>query len=399
MAGSAAADQQPVARDSSEEEESSPLLDHFGEEEARAASKEYGAFGGSDRVSSIAEELAQHGSKYDWIVEAHAFQEYPHALVCARLTYVFLLMVVLMSVVILLFYYFLGVVQIEREYYWYDRIKVPTLILCPDWGRGDSGPGGFRSFVMGSVTRGLFPSAEGLTRTINHTVHDCVEAGQVRCKCVGFGSEYLEKHAHSTDLVSVRFGAVSSSPAFFFGFGDPGHALEGAHTYGYGLLRTRSLGYLTLHLLDVKDEKIRMSLRGGNISHFRDTRIYDWEQAGNAVPSADNHTELLFGFKTFQVTRDKTFAAIWSPFAIATVIAMGMSLINNLNIFGLVWPQQQHPIFTQREPSILLRCLCGRCGCMQRRLHRTRPRTRLEMLLAEHQEQMHSPRVGTSRNV
>uniref|UniRef100_A0A7S4RCV7 Uncharacterized protein n=1 Tax=Alexandrium monilatum TaxID=311494 RepID=A0A7S4RCV7_9DINO len=88
-----------------------------------------------------------------------------------------------------------------------------------------------------------------------------------------------------------------------------------------------------------------------------------------------------------------------SPFAIATVIAMGMSLINNLNIFGLVWPQQQHPIFTQREPSILLRCLCGRCGCMQRRLHRTRPRTRLEMLLAEHQEQMHSPRVGTSRNV
>mmetsp|Transcript_89924 Transcript_89924/g.262814 ORF Transcript_89924/g.262814 Transcript_89924/m.262814 type:complete len:404 (-) Transcript_89924:73-1284(-) len=383
---------QSEERDS--DEESEPLLKHFGTD-GDAPKEAIRGFGGSERVASVHQELVAKGSRYDWIVEAHAFQEYPKALCCARLTQLFLGLVVLASLACLIVYYALGVVQIEREYYWYDYLQVPTLVICPDWGRPSQGDH-FRNFVMGEVFRGTYPSAEGLTTKINHTVQDCLETGGARCKCIGFGNEYLEKHEHGTDLVSVRFDAVSQSPAFLFGFYEPGqeHARE-VPTFGYGLLKTRSLGYLTLHLLDVKDKKVSMSLRGGNISHFRDTRLYDWEIAGNAVPSViGDTTELLFGFKTFQVARDQTFNHLWSPFAIATVVAMGMSLLNNLNIFGLVWPVQQHPAFTQREPSILLRGFCGFCGCMQRRSTKSRPRTRLEMLLAEHQEQMETPRAS-----
>mmetsp|Transcript_11303 Transcript_11303/g.30807 ORF Transcript_11303/g.30807 Transcript_11303/m.30807 type:complete len:388 (-) Transcript_11303:126-1289(-) len=370
-------------------EESEPLLESFGEDGRRTEATASVGFAGSQRVTSIAEELAQQRSKYDWIVEAHAFQEYPHTLLCARLTQLTLGVVVLVLLVVLFVYYALGVVQIEREYYWYDYIQVPTLVICPDWGGRE--PSRFRNFAMGDITRGTYPSADGLSMKINHTLFDCLETGGVPCKCIDFGEQYLEKHEQGTDLMSVRFDVVSESPAFFFGFQEAGDLLKVPHTFGYGLLRTRSLGYLTLHLLDVRDKKFSMSLRGGNISHLRDTRLYDWEIAGNAVPSPKT-TELLFGFKTFQVARDQTFTSGWSPFAIATVLAMAMSLLNNLNIFGLVFPVQQHPVFTQREPSVVLRCLCGCCGCLRRKTNKQRPRTRLELLLAEHQDEMQSAR-------
>lgn len=375
-----------------DEEESEPLLDSFGEEgvekDSRAGSPI--SFAGSERVASLAQELAEKGDRFDWIVERHAFQEYPRALLWARLTQLALGLVVLVLLIVLVVYYAFGVVQIEREYYWYDYIQAPTLVICPDWGSGV--PGHFRNFVMGDVARGIYPSAEGLAKKLNHTTYDCLEDGGVSCKCVDFGSQYLQKLDHGTDLISVRFDVVTDSPAFFFGFHEAGNVGKVPHTFGYGLLKTRSLGYLTLHLLDIRDKKFGLALRGGgNMSRFRDTRIFDWEIAGNAVPSFAT-TELLFGFKTFQVARDQTFDAIWSPFAIATVIAMGMSLLNNLNIFGLAFPVQQHPVFTQREPSVVLRGLCGCCPCARRRTNKRRPRTRLEMLLAEHEEQMKTPR-------
>mmetsp|Transcript_88025 Transcript_88025/g.204832 ORF Transcript_88025/g.204832 Transcript_88025/m.204832 type:complete len:378 (+) Transcript_88025:142-1275(+) len=337
------------------------------------------------RGVTLAEELLSK-DKYDWIVSGHSFREYPRALCCARLTQVFLLLVVFISLIVLLVYYCLGVVQIEREYYWYDTIRVPTLVICPDWA-GQSR--GFQNFSLGNISFGTFPSP-GIVRGVNHTCVDCMESRGLPCKCIDFDNEWFEEHEHSTDLMQVSFVAQQQSQAFVFGFNEPSknNSQEVPQTFGYGLLGTRALGYLTHHLIDLREKKIGTVFRGG-FSKFRDLRLYDWEIAGNAVPTEiENVTELLFGFKTFQVARDQTFVALWSPFAIFTVIAMAMSLVNNLNIFGLVWPVQQHPVFTQREPACLLRVLCGCCGCMRRKRATRHHLTRLEQLLAEHQEEL-----------
>lgn len=340
-------------------------------------------------VHSITTDLlgADTGDRFDWIVESASFKEYPNALFCARFTYCFLVLVVLISLGVLFFYYCMGVVQIEREYYWYDQLKVPTLVICPDLGRLYEG---FGSFALGRITRGRYPSAHGLNRTVrDYTEYACMD--RLLCKCIDFGSStFVKLEDGGNDLISVSFNATSASQVFFFGFNEPGadDMREVPQTYAYSLLGTRVLGYLELHLIDLREQKVSWSLRGG-FHRIRDVRLYHWQIAGQSVPSQQhNSTELLFGFKTFQVARDQTFSALWSPFAILTVFLMGMSIFNNLNIFGLVFPVIQHPTFTQREPSLLLRGLCPFCPCWDKRPKRNRKhKTRLEELLAEHMEQ------------
>lgn len=92
--------------------------------------------------------------------------------------------------------------------------------------------------------------------------------------------------------------------------------------------------------------------------------------------------------RSFQVARDQTFTGVFSPFAILTVLAVCMSILNNLNVFGLMFPVQDHPVFTQREPALFFRSLCSCFRCVQRRTRNLQKQTRLEKLLTEHQEQL-----------
>merc|ERR550532_1204307 len=110
---------------------------------------------------------------------------------------------------------------------------------------------------------------------------------------------------------------------------------------------------------------------------------------GLAVPSAHPFdTEVVFGMKSFQVARDQTFTGRFSPFAILTLLAVCMSILNNLNVFGLMFPVQDHPVFTQREPSTFFRNVFSCFHCVQRRKRNLQKQTRLEKLLTEHQEQL-----------
>lgn len=331
-------------------------------------------------VSYYLEQLQRH----DWLIQADTFIEYPGALAWARCTKALLGLTVFIFVFVVIVYYLMGVVEIKREYYRYSDITAPTLVICPDMAQL---PHNFTNFNVTSVVAGTYPSPKGISEKIDFAVQDCVVAAH--CKCVDFRKHSFVKRHDGTDLLSVHFNATSETGAFLFGFNEPGHKdmREVPQTFNYGRFRTRALGYVSMHLEEEHEQKLRNSLLSKSVM-VRDLKLYDWEIAGNAVPTPDNHTEVLFGLKSFQVPRDLTFSHHLSPFAIISVVAMIVSMVNNLNFFGLVFPVQEHPIFTQREPASWLRALCCCCPCVRHRKELRRARTRLEELIHEHSEQL-----------
>merc|ERR1712139_55384 len=98
----------------------------------------------------------------------------------------------------------------------------------------------------------------------------------------------------------------------------------------------------------------------------RSVRAYDYESEGLAVPTKGGNTELLFGFKTFFVPLDRSVSSMLSPFAIVVLLVLIASYLNNLNIYEIVFPVTEHPVFVQREPSPFIRSLCGCMGCVKK---------------------------------
>mmetsp|Transcript_130089 Transcript_130089/g.277915 ORF Transcript_130089/g.277915 Transcript_130089/m.277915 type:complete len:386 (+) Transcript_130089:144-1301(+) len=342
--------------------------------------------GGSSGLSSarLASYYLEELRRYDWVVEADTFMEYPGALSWARCTKALLVLMVCIFVFVVIVYYLMGVVEIKREYYRYSQIIAPTLVICPDMAQI---PHHLSDFNVTNVTAGTYPSQQGISRKVDYAVQDCLPA--VHCTCVDFRKHRFKKHHDGTDLLRIHLTGASESGAFLFGFMEPGDKVmrEVPQTFNYGRFQTRALGYVSMHLEEENEQKLWNSLSSKSVMAW-DLKLYDWEIAGNAVPTSDNHTEVLFGLKSFQVSRDLTFSSLLSPFAIISLAAFTVSMVNNLNFFGLVFPVQEHPIFTQREPASWLRAACCCCPCVRHRKELRRARTRLEELIHEHEEQL-----------
>jgi len=227
-------------------------------------------------------------------------------------------------------------------------------------------------------------------KTLEYKAGECVE--RAGCRCIEFPERTtFERRDNRTDIVRVVFRTTTDAKSYLFGFhrNREAHKDEVPHTFAYGSFGMKMLGYITLRLVDRKAEKINGFFQSMKVHKLRDTHIYDWAIGGLAVPSEDRFdTEIVFGMKSFQVARDQTFTNMFSPFAVMTVLAVLMSILNNLNVFGLMFPVQDHPVFTQREPALIIRSMCSCCRCVKRRTRNLQKQTRLEKLLTEHTEQL-----------
>jgi len=338
-------------------------------------------------------------TRFDWIVEADAFQDYPGALFWARLMQIFISMVVIISLLVMFVYYCLGVIQTDREYYWYSEIEVPTLVVCPDMNSMAHQPTGnlrtnrpaaFTNFSVMVAAMDAYPDSMG-PRSLDHTVEECVE--RAGCQCIEFPEDTsFERQNNRTDIVRVVFRTTTNDNSYLFGFhrnSKKASKDEVPTSFAYGSFGMKMLGYVTLRLVDRKSDKFTGFFESMNYHKLKDMHIYDWMIGGLAVPSAHPFdTEVVFGMKSFQVARDQTFTGRFSPFAILTLLAVCMSILNNLNVFGLMFPVQDHPVFTQREPSTFFRNVFSCFHCVQRRKRNLQKQTRLEKLLTEHQEQL-----------
>jgi len=347
-------------------------------------------------------EMIGDNTRFDWIVEADAFQDYPGALFWARMTQIFISMVVFISFGVMMLYYFMGVIQTDREWYWYSEIEVPTLVVCPDMNsmtgnlRSGSNQVTFNNFTVTAAVMDTYPDST-FPEPINHTVVECVQGPS--CRCIEFPDKPIfSRRWNGTDIVRIVFRTTTNGKSYLFGFhrNKDANKDEVPHTFSYGSFGMRVLGYVTLRLVDRKSAKVE-GFYDRRWHELRDKHIYDWAIGGLAVPSEDRFdSEIAFGMSSFQVARDQTFKGLFSPFAIMTVVAVCMSIINNLNVFGLMFPVQDHPVFTQREPSLFIRQVFSCFRCVQRRKRNLQRRTRLEKLVVEHQEHLRHAMMSNS---
>lgn len=311
-------------------------------------------------------------SRWDSIVPGDSFEQYPDALSFARAVKVMLILVVVGSVAATLISYFSGVVLIQREIYFYDDVQAPSIAICPDYGAPD-----FASFETVSANKELLPRS--LNRTnVDMKIYPCVK--YAHCHCLDFPEAKLFHHDEGIEFLEVKFKVDSGGKSFLFGFNEPGRDdyHEVPHTFNYGMLHQKTMGHLSLHIVERKMDRM-FEMGGGRIMH------YDYETAGMSIPSDNGETVLLFGFKTFFVPLDRAVSSIWSPFAIIALAAFCIALINNLNIFELIFPVIQHPVFVQREPASFLRTICP-CGCMKRHQVEKEPSDFDKMVVDHHVE-------------
>lgn len=301
---------------------------------------------------SKAEEIQT--SKWDSVVPSSSFELYPHALCFARTFKVLLVLVVVGSITATLISYFGGVVLIQREIYFYDDIRAPSIVICPDYGAKD-----FTSFEPLTARKELLPRGTNTT-TVDVKSYTCVR--YAHCQCLDFPEASMFHHDNGIEFLEVSFKIEAAGKTFLFGFNEPGkddyHEIP--HTFNYGILHQKTMGHLNLHIVERKMDRL-LEAGGGKIMH------YDYETAGMSVPSDSGETVLLFGFKTFFVPLDRAVSSIWSPFAIIALAAFCVALINNLNIFELIFPVIQHPVFVQREPAGFMRSVFPCCPCVKRK--------------------------------
>lgn len=338
------------------EEEKKALLD---EEEARAAHSSDSSLPHHARtLDDLGKPENIQKSRWDSIVPADSFELYPDALCFARTVKLLLILVVVGSIAATLYTYFSGVVLIQREIYFYDDIQVPSIAICPDYGAPD-----FDSLEPVSAKKELLPRSPNSTN-VDMKFYDCVR--YAHCHCLDFPEAKMFHHENGIEFMEVRFKVTGASKNFLFGFNEPDSINPGKHdyrevphTFNYGILHQKTMGHLSLHIVERKLDRI-FAVGGGKIMH------YDYETAGMSVPTDDGETVLLFGFKTFFIPLDRAVSSIWSPFAIIALAMLCMVYINNLNIFELIFPVIQHPVFVQREPAGFLVAIFGCCGCFKR---------------------------------
>jgi len=340
------------------------------EEERKALLAESDGHG--DDKKTLHDLVPEHKSKWDSVVPTESFEVYPQALCFARTVKVLLVLIVVGSIVGALMQYFSGIVLIQREVYFYTDIEVPTVAICPDYGSAD-----FKDFEPLSAKKELLP------RSLNTTVVDlksypCV--AYAHCHCIDFPEAQFFHHDSGIEFLALRFKVDGPAKSFLFGFNEPGRDdyHEIPHTFNYGMLHQKTMGHLSLHQVERKMDRFKEG-GGGKILH------YDFETAGMSVPSENGETVILFGFKTFFVPLDRAVASIWSPFALIALGAYLVVLINNLNVFELLFPVIQHPVFVQREPASFLRTMCPCSGCVKRKAG-VSDASRLDKIVVDHHE-------------
>jgi len=352
------------------EEEKKALLD---EEEARASQSSTSTAPHHARtLDDLGKPENIQKSKWDSIVPADSFELYPDALCFARTVKVLLIMVVVGSIGATLYSYFSGVVLIQREIYFYEDVQAPSIAICPDYGAAD-----FESFEPVSAKKELLPRSLNTTN-VDMKFYDCVR--YAHCHCLDFPEAKMLHHENGIEFLEVRFKVKGAGNTFLFGFNEPGKDdyREVPHTFNYGLLHQKTMGHLNLHIVERKLDRL-YAAGGGRIMH------YDFQTAGMSVPSHDGETILIFGFKTFFITMDRAVSSIWSPFAIIALAAFCIALINNLNIFELIFPVIQHPVFVQREPAGFLVTVFGCCGCFKRhQVDRSEEPSELDKMVIDH---------------
>jgi len=309
------------------------------------------------------EEEADARRRYDFVVESDSFIDYPDALFCARLLKALLVLSILGCVAVLIITFLMGQLEISRDIYKYVAIEAPSVVICPDYG------GGFDDFQLIRTTIGKLPGTSEPADELEHELaYECMDHN-LHCRCVDFPRGTMLKHYDDAiDFIKVEFKAKPSSTSsdnFLFGFNEPGKhdVQEVPHTFNMGMLHRKTMGHLTMREISEKMDKI-----WGALTKFdtRSVRAYDYETAGLAVFSRGGNTELLFGFKTFFVAMDRSVSSMLSPFAIIVLLALIASYVNNLNLYDLVFPVTEKPVFVQREPNPFVRQLCACMSCTKK---------------------------------
>merc|ERR1711904_411664 len=133
----------------------------------------------------------------------------------------------------------------------------PSIAICPDYGAAD-----FTSFEPISAKKELLPRSSN-TANVDVKLSSCV--GYVNCHCLDFPETKLFHHDQGIEFLEVRFKVDSpGGNNFLFGFSEPGkddyHEIP--HTFNYGMLHQKTMGHLSLHIVEKKLDRI-MAAGGG----------------------------------------------------------------------------------------------------------------------------------------
>ncbi|CEM04119.1 unnamed protein product [Vitrella brassicaformis CCMP3155] len=345
-----------------------------------------------------ADESASPPRKGFWegLQPAEELDEWPPATVgTARATKLLILLIVVGSVLGIVITFFMGILRVDVQYRYHSSLPAPSVVVCPDYG---SKFVSFQPAAKADVV--VFPGGKSQGTIATYSDLCIQDSG---CHCV-----YLS-HAHITDspagpeMIRLNFTATYAQPqpagSFLFGFtrgpadltrvqknptsGGPasgmenilprGYKMEVPHTFYFGRMGFRNIGYIELREVQ---KNVEMIQRGATNLDFALSHTYDFTPAG--VPSAIDQsgtpnattsgpTVLSFGFRDFYIPLTQAYEGMWSPFALVSMAILVTTAFNNLNLYSIVFPPKVNPISVQREPNPALQSLCACFSCCRRR--------------------------------